>query len=175
MKNLMIISTLLLAFPVMAANRIISSASSTVGFEISNAGMAVDGKFTEVSGNIDIDPANLSAARVFATVKTASINTGIAMRDDHLRSKDYFDSDKFPSMTFVGSSCSIKDGVITLTGKLTIKDKSKIISMPVGTSTKGDLTIYSASFQIDRKEFGVGGNSWIMGDDVKVKLAIACK
>ncbi len=104
-------------------------------------------------------------------MKTASLETGIALRDKHLKKEEYFAIDKFPEMTFTSKLVSkTRDNTYLMVGTLVIKGKQQKISFPFkATSAKGGYH-FEGEFQIDRRDFGVGGNSLTIGDDVTVKL-----
>lgn len=165
----------MLALPLFAQNKTINAAESQVNFTITNAGLEVEGKFTEISGTVQFDPSNLSSSKFSATVRVSSIDTEIEMRDDHLKSEDYFDVAKYSTMKFVSTSITGKAGAYKVTGKLTIKDVTETITFPFSTYAKDGATHLKGTFVIDRRDYNVGGNSWIMGDDVTVNLDIASK
>jgi polyisoprenoid-binding protein YceI len=175
MRNLILVASFMLALPLFAQNKTINAAESSVTFTITNAGLEVEGKFTEITGNVQFDPSNLSSSKISATVRVSSIDTEIEMRDDHLKGKDYFEVAKYPNMKFVSKSISGNDGAFKVTGELTIKDVTETISFPFSTYTKNGSTHLKGSFEIDRRDYNVGGNSWIMGDVVKVNLDIVVK
>jgi polyisoprenoid-binding protein YceI len=139
----------------------IDPAHSTVGFAARHLMSKVRGTFTSVSGQIvtDRDPALCSAT---ATIETASISTGLEMRDHHLRSADFFDVERFPSMTFASTSLRQTDGRWLLVGDLTIKAVTRPVKLTVEflgvdpTGLQGETRIgLSARGEVLRGEFGV--------------------
>ncbi|MFY0671970.1 MAG: YceI family protein [Bacteroidia bacterium] len=175
MRNIFLIASLLLALPLFAQNKTINAANSSVNFMITNAGLEVEGKFSEISGTVQFDASDLNSSKFTANVRVSSIDTEIEMRDDHLKSEDYFDVAKYPLMKFESTAISGKEGNYKVTGKLTIKDVTKTISFPFSTYSKDGSLHLKGTFEIDRRDYNVGGNSWIMGDDVTVTLDIASK
>lgn len=175
MRNLLMIASFILALPLFAQNKTINAAESQVNFMITNAGLEVEGKFTKISGTIQFDPSNLSRSKFKASVRVSSIDTEIEMRDDHLKSEDYFDVAKYSTMKFESTSITGKTGAYKVTGELTIKDVTKTISFPFSTYSKGGAIHLKGSFVIDRRDYNVGGNSWILGDDVTISLDITSK
>lgn len=84
-----------------AADYMIDSAHSSVSFSVRHMMVTnVRGQFSGLKGAISFDPKNLAASKVEASVEAGSVNTGIVKRDDHLRSADFFDIAKFPTLSF---------------------------------------------------------------------------
>jgi polyisoprenoid-binding protein YceI len=164
----------------------IDPAHSVVGFAARHLMSKVRGTFTSVSGQIvtDCDPALCSST---ATIETASISTGLEMRDNHLRSADFFDVERFPSITFASTSLRQTDGRWRLVGDLTIKDVTLPVGLTVGflgvdaTGLQGETRIgLSARGEVMRREFGitfglVGDSKIVVADRVDLTLDIqAC-
>ena len=105
----------------------VDPAHTSVNFKVKHSGITfVNGKFEKFDGGIIGNMNNIEEARVFFNVETASVNTSVPMRDDHLRSADFFDVEKFPVMTFESSSIEkVKENKYKLHGKLQIKDVTK--------------------------------------------------
>jgi polyisoprenoid-binding protein YceI len=146
---------------------------SAVTFKIKNFGTTVDGSFKGLAGTIEFDEKTPTAARFDVTLNATSIDTGIKMRDNHLRKEDYFHVSQYPTIRFSSSQVTItKAGTGTVTGNLTIKKTTREISFPF-TYTLGANTIqFSGEFEIDRRDYEVGGNSMTMADKLSVKLNV---
>ncbi|SIS82842.1 Polyisoprenoid-binding protein YceI [Chryseobacterium ureilyticum] len=112
---------------------------SSVNFNIKHMGISfVQGRFDKFAGTLTTKESNLDHSTFNVTVATESINTGVEMRDKHLKSDDFFSADKYPDMKFEGASVTKdKNGVYVFKGKLTIKGVTKDVSVPV---TLGGLT-----------------------------------
>lgn len=149
-------------------------ANSKVVFKIKNFGSAVKGTFTGLRGRISFDSAKVSEASMDVTVNAATINTGIDMRDNHLRKPDYFGVSQFPTIRFVSDKIkkSDKPNQAVVTGRLTIKKTTKEVSFPFTYTQRGGVVQFSGEFKIDRREFEVGGNSISLSDDVTVFLNV---
>lgn len=113
---------------------------SFVTFTIKHMGISfVTGKFDQFSGELVAAKEDFSDAKINFTVQTSSINTGVDMRNNHLKTADFFDAEKYPEMKFVSTSFKKKAGnQYTLTGKLTIKDVTKpvVLAVTYGGKTK---------------------------------------
>jgi len=175
MKNTLFALAMIVALPLYAQNKSIVAGDSKVEFTITNAGMDVEGSFSKVSGSVNLNPDNLAASKISATVEVSSISTGIDMRDNHLKEEDYFEVSKYPTMKFASTSFSKTSNGYKVTGNLTIKDVTKSVTIPFTVTNAGASTILKGSFEIDRRDYHVGGNSWIMGDDVEINLEIAAR
>lgn len=97
----------------------IDPAHSVIGFAVRHLMSKVRGRFTEVDGEITIAE-DRAASTVRAEIPVASVNTGTAMRDDHLRSRDFFDAERHPTMIFVSTELHEADGGWALDGRLTL-------------------------------------------------------
>ncbi|MFN2316154.1 MAG: YceI family protein [Gemmatimonadales bacterium] len=141
----------------------------------------VRGRFTEVNGTLTEG----EEATVDVTIPTASINTGVGQRDDHLRSADFFDVENHPEMRFTGKL--VKGGVETggtLQGELTIRDITKPVTLEVEATGEGKdpwgnvKRGYLAKGQINRADFGLTWNQALeaggvlVSDTVKLTLDV---
>lgn len=136
---------------------------SAVGFTIKNLGFNVRGSLTGLQGSISFNPQELSAAMIDVSVDAGTIDTDNTMRDKHLKSEDYFDVKAYPRIHFVSTSvkASGKEGVYSVTGRLTIKDVTREISFPFRAAPKEDGYWFEGEFKIDRKDYKVGESSTI--------------
>ncbi|MEL6250681.1 MAG: YceI family protein [Bacteroidota bacterium] len=146
----------------------INSSSAKVSFIIKNAGLNVDGEFSGLSGTINFDKENPSVSKIEASIPVKSIDTGINKRDEHLRGEDYFEVESYPNIKFVSTSVSATKDGYNVKGNFTIKKTTKSVTIPFTFSNN----VFVGKFNIDRRDYGVGGNSWIMGDKVKIFFEI---
>ncbi|REC48064.1 YceI family protein [Chryseobacterium pennipullorum] len=136
---------------------------SSVNFSIKHMGISfVQGRFDKFNGKLTTKGASLDNAALTVTIAAESINTGVDMRDKHLRSDDFFGAGQYPDITFDGASVSKdKNGGYLFTGKLVIKEVSKEVSVPVtvGGTTKNkdgkELMGLQAKFTIDRLDYNI--------------------
>jgi polyisoprenoid-binding protein YceI len=143
------------------------------------------GRFADVAGRVEFDPANPSAGSADITIGVASIDTREPQRDAHLRSADFFDAEKFPVITFKSRRIeSVSGAAFTLVGDLTIKDVTREVALGVethGLQTDpwgGQRAGFSAKTTINRKDFGLTYNQvleaggLLIGEDVKITLDV---
>ena len=154
-----------------------TDAGSKVYFVIKNFGINTGGTFEGLAGSITFDPANLSAASFDVTVDAKTVDTDIEARDNHLRKAEYFDVEKYPKISFRSTKITAtnKDGYLYMFGVITIKNVSKDISFPFTQTSKDGGILFKGDFKLDRKEFGVGGSSFSLSDDVSIQLSIFAK
>lgn len=104
-------------------------AHSAIGFRVKHMGLVdVPGYFREFDGTITYDPADVTKSSVNFTAKATSVDTGNDRRDGHLRSKDFFEVETYPDITFKSTKVEKKGDDLILTGDLKIKDVTKSIS-----------------------------------------------
>ena len=150
---------------------------SEIGFKIRNFGVNVSGSFKGLDGKITFYPDSLSASHFDVTIDVKTINTGIDQRDNHLRSEDYFEAAKYPSIHFVSTqvTTSTNKEYFFVFGKLTIKDVTKEISFPFKATPKENDMLFEGEFTLNRRDYNVGGGSITMGDNVKLRLNVQAK
>lgn len=165
--TVLVLSLFISSFAIGQTQKILES---SVRFEIKNAGITVEGKLSGLKGSISFDPEKYASAKVAVQVPVSSIKTGIALRDKHLKQKEYFDESTFPeiamSSKFFGKGT--KEGEFRAYLTLTLKGKTGDITLPF-TCTK-ELNGYriKGQFTINRLDYGVGEKSAIMGNEVIV-------
>lgn len=186
LKRIITLSFLTLAFAVHANTTTwdVDSTHSTVGFKIRHLVVAnVDGRFTDFTGTATIDDTDFTKNKLEGTVKTTSINTDNVKRDEHLRSADFFDTKKFPTISFKTTKAEKVGEKMTLTGEMTMKGITKPVTLEVSELTApvkgmqgGLLRGLSATAKLNRKDFGLTWNKALeaggvaVGDEVTVRL-----
>jgi polyisoprenoid-binding protein YceI len=115
-------------------------------------------RFTEFSGDGQITAPQTVSGRI--DVKTASVRTGIGKRDDHLRSGDFFEADKYPDITvLVTSAEAVAGDTVDLRADLTVKDTTKPLALKAKVTPVGDGGMrLTAQTTVNRQDFGVDGN-----------------
>ncbi len=175
MKKLKIIAFLLLMSGVMYAQKyILADAGSKVHFVIKNFGIRTGGDFTGLKGSIVFDPNALNTSSFNVSVNSTTIDTDNGTRDKHLRKEEYFNVEKFPLITFVSTKVtnSSAPGRFYIFGNLTIKGVTKAIEFGFNATPTSTGYIFNGAFEINRRDFGVGGSSVSLSDNLKVTLSI---
>lgn len=159
---------------------------SSVDFAVRHLMIAsVKGSFDELAGSITIDPENASTPSVDVTIQAASVNTRQGQRDGHLRSADFFDVEKWPTLTFRGGRIEGDiDADFKLYGDLTIRDVTRPVVLEVtkegeGSDPWGNFRAgFSATTKIDRRDFGLTYNQALetggvlVGDEIKISIDV---
>ena len=154
---------------------------SSAQFSVRHMGIStVRGAFTKVSGNVQYEPSDLSKTSVDVTIDAASVDTRVEMRDNHLRSPDFFDVAKYPTLTFKSKRVELAGkGRLKVTGDLTIHGVTKTVVLDVeGPSDsikdpKGNQHMgASATTKINRQDFGVSGVPVMVGDDISITIDV---
>jgi polyisoprenoid-binding protein YceI len=146
----------------------------------------VRGRFGKVAGTIDYDPAKPEASSITASIDTTSIDTREDKRDAHLKSADFFDVEKYPTLEFKSKKVAKSGDGFTATGDLTMHGVTKEVTLEVNeisAATKdpwGNQRIgASAHTKINRKDWGLGWNQLLeaggvaVGENVKISLEIS--
>jgi len=145
---------------------------SSVKFEIKNFGMGTSGSFSGLQGDINFDKDHPEEAKFDVSIDANTINTDNSKRDTHLREDSYFDVKKYPRIHFVSTKVTKSaSGILTVSGKLTIKGQTKDISFPFTAAPNNEGYLFKGSFSINRRDFGVGGSSTI-SDNLTIDLNI---
>lgn len=179
---LALFSSLALAAPVTYE---IDPAHSSAQFSVKHMMISnVRGEFAKMSGTLVYDPDNLGASSVTATIDANSINTRNQSRDNHLKSADFFDTSKFPTLEFKSTEVKRQNGKLQLRGDLTMHGVTRQVTLEVegpnelkedsGSARLGA----SATTKINRKDWGLIWNRALeaggltVGDEVTITLDI---
>jgi polyisoprenoid-binding protein YceI len=153
--------------------------ASKVHFVIKNFGINTGGDFSGLKGNITFLPDSLTACKFNVSVAASTIDTDNNMRDKSLVSDEYFDAEKFPLLTIVSTKIEKTNktaaGFYYFTGSLTIKGVTKNISFPFQAKEENNGFLFTANFDINRVDFGVGDQSIVLGNQVAVTLSVFAK
>jgi polyisoprenoid-binding protein YceI len=178
------IAALVAATPLFAADSYtVDAVHSEANFKVRHLMSNVSGSFNDFAANLSIDAKNPSASSVDFTIQTASIDTDNENRDKHLRSADWFEVEKYPTITFKSTKVEPagKDK-FNVTGNLTMHGVTKAVTLPVtflgyGKDPWGnDRAGFEAETILDRKEYGLTWNKILdnggvlLGDEVKISL-----
>ena len=159
----------------------IDPAHSSVNFEVIHMGVShVHGAFGNVKGTVTLNEKDITKSSVTATIDTTTVSTGVAQRDMHLKSADFFDVEKNPAMTFKSTSLTNSGGKLRLIGDLTISSATKSVTLdldgPTPPQTMQGKTIsgFSASGVIKRSDYGFGPKfpPPLISEDVKFTVDV---
>lgn len=183
---LLLLAASLLALPAGAATYEVDNVHSTVGFTVRHLAISkTRGSFPDFKATFVYEKDNPAAWFCEAVIQTASVDTGNDKRDEHLRSADFFNVEKFPTMTFKSTAVAMTTETEgTITGDLTIAGVTKPVTLdleflgeivdPWGNPRAG----FAASGKINRNDFGLSYNKvmetggLVVGDEIQISLEI---
>jgi polyisoprenoid-binding protein YceI len=164
---------------------VIDASHTGVGFSVRHMMVStVRGEFQKVSGSVFLDENDLTQSSVNVNIDPASINTRDAKRDGHLKSPDFFDVQKFPTLTFKSTKVEkAKSGKLKVTGDLTLHGVTRPVTLEVDSIAKAQKNPWgqwvrgiSATGKINRKDFGLNWNQaleaggLLVGDEVTLSI-----
>jgi polyisoprenoid-binding protein YceI len=173
--------------PASTATWNIDPAHSSAEFKVKHMMIShVKGHFAKVTGSLTLDESNLANSRVDALIEAGSLETRDAQRDAHLKGADFFDVEKFPTLSFKSTRISlVRDGELAVEGDLTVRDNtSKVVfsvegPTPPAKDPWGNTRVgVSATTKISRKDFGLTWNAalesggFLVGDEVTITLDV---
>lgn len=131
------------------------------------------GQFKEVKAAIDFNPQHPEHGNISASLKVASLDSKNKMRDDHLKSKDFFEAEVYPEIHIQSASIHHqKDDQYIGDFTFKIKNKTKQLTIPftyTGTANQG---LFNTEFNIKRTDFNIGSKNFMTGNDIKVTIAV---
>ena len=149
---------------------------SSITFKIKNAGIGVDGSFKGFQGTVNFNPDALTSSKFDVSVDSKTINTDNKTRDNHLKEDEYFGVEKHPKISMKSSKIEkVSEGKYKATFDLTLKGKTKSVSLPFSYTKTSTGYKLNGSFDINRRDYDVGGSSWILADDVKIAINLEVK
>ena len=188
MKRMLYIVLALFIFgqtPALANEWQLDPAHSGIYFGINHIYSTVRGYFEDFKGTVMFSPDDLAGSRFDFEVDVKSIHTANSKRDGHLNSADFFDSKKFPTMSFKSTAVKhVKDNQYLVEGTMTVKDVSETVAVPftfLGVTThpfddKSDVAGFEARMTVDRLAYNVGGGKFfdmgVVGKDVDVLITL---
>ncbi|MCI0529328.1 MAG: YceI family protein [Nitrospira sp.] len=185
----MVVFSVIIGLPVWAQAEVarydVDLDHSIVGFEVAHMVISkTTGRFTDYQGFIIMDPEKKEVKAIEAVVQTESLNTNHKKRDEHLRSPDFFNVKKYPTMTYKMKSYTKTGDQYTAVGDLTLLGVTKgialvgafngVVTDPMGNTRAG----FTAEGTINRKDFGMvwtkllDNGGLVVGDNIKIKLEV---
>jgi polyisoprenoid-binding protein YceI len=143
---------------------------SDLAFYATSRLMNAQGRFHRFQGRVSLDRDDLTTARVTFSVETASLDTANRLRDDHLRSEDFFAVARFPTATFESDRVERSPGGLAVAGRLTIRGVTQAVSIPVQVDVTDQTLRAKGEFELQRTSFGIAYQSRLnpVGDIVRV-------
>jgi polyisoprenoid-binding protein YceI len=138
-------------------------------------GVPVEGTFKKFDAQVAFDPRKPEGGTVALQIDTGSASLGVPMSDAELPKPPWFDTAHFPQASFQSNAIkALGEGRFEMAGKLTIKNVSRQVTVPVTIATAGNLAVATGSFTIQRLDYKVGDGEWtdtsVVGNDVQVRF-----
>lgn len=168
----------LAAAPALADNYTIEPSHTFPSFEINHLGFSTQrGRFNKTEGKVTLDPAKQTGA-MDITIDASSIDTGLAKLEEHLRAEDFFDVNKYPTLSFKSTKVSFNnDKLASVEGELTLHGITRPVTLKINSfncgvhpMNKKNVCGVDAETTIKRSEFGMGKYVPAVGDDVKILI-----
>lgn len=169
----------------------VDAAHTEINFSVRHFFTPVTGSFSDFEVDLDFDPEYPEGSSVSVKIAVASVDTGNEKRDNHLRSADWFEVEKYAYMTFESSSVErVADNQFLAKGTLAIKDVKRQVEVPITLLGVKEIpegmrdmlggvarvASFQATTELDRRDFGVGVGSWaetaIVGAGVEISIAL---
>lgn len=155
----------------------VDAGKSTVVATSRQMNVPVEGTFRKFNAQLAFDPARPTAGSANLSIDTDSYDLGDAEYNKQVRGKEWFDSATFPKASFVSMSIAPAGGSqYKVTGRLTIKGKSQVVTLPVAITRQGADQVFDGSLPIKRTQYDVGTGEWrdtsVVADDVVIRFHI---
>ncbi len=186
MKKILLTAALSLSSFALASSWEIDSTHASANFSVKHMTITnVTGTLGPVTGKIEVDDKDITKSKIEATMDVKGIDTKNQKRDDHLRSKEFFEAEKFPTVTFKSTKIEKggADGKLKITGDLTMHGVTKSVVLDAELTgevanpfSKAITRAVAGSTTVNRKDFGLvwnmpmANNGLLVGEDVKVSI-----
>ena len=151
--------------------------ASEISFRATSRLMNADGHFSRFSGEVMVDPGALTSGRITLSIDAASLDTGIEMRDNHLRSSDFFDVERFPTVAFQSLRIEAAGSRATVVGRLTLHGVTREVAVPIDVQITSTALVASGEFIVNRGEYAIRYNSFVnpIGNEVRVAFTFRAR
>ncbi len=176
-KTIVAIVTLAIAVPALAAIAKLDTAKSSVGIMFKQMNVPVDAKFKKFTAAIDYNSAKPEASKASVDIDVSSFDLGDPEYNKEVLKKEWFNAAQFPKATFTSTSMKAgASGKLDVTGNLTIKGKTSLISFPLSVKKEGNNQLFEGSLPIKRLAFNIGEGEWkdtgMVADEVIIKFHV---
>ncbi|HEY4910406.1 MAG TPA: YceI family protein [Methylomirabilota bacterium] len=151
--------------------------ASEARFRATSRLMDADGKFSRLAGEVTVDPKDPATAKISVTIDAVSIDTGIGMRDKHLRSADFLDVARFPTIKFESQHVELTGKKAAVTGQLTVHGVTREIVVPVEVQLSDVALIATGEFVLNRRDYAINYSSVLnpIGDSVRITFTFRAR
>jgi polyisoprenoid-binding protein YceI len=177
---LLLVAASLLACGIAAADPTrfrIQPEASEARFKATSRLMDAEGTFARLAGEVAVDPKDPATAKISVTIEAASIDTGIGMRDKHLRSADFLDVARFPTIKFESQRVEVTGRKAMVTGQLTLHGVTREIVVPVEVQLSAVALVATGELVLNRRDYAINySSSWNpIGDSVRITFTFRAR
>ncbi len=184
LKNTVLTAAFAFSSAALASTWDIDTTHATAGFSVKHLGVTnTTGSLGNVTGAVELDEKDITKSTINATIDVKTLNTNNSKRDEHLKSPDFFETEKFPTATFKSTKIEKNGEKVKITGDLTMHGVTKPVTLDAELSaevanpfSKGTSRAISATGVLNREEWGLkwnaplANNGFVVGKDVKLVL-----
>jgi polyisoprenoid-binding protein YceI len=161
--------------PALSQNYIPIPGKSSVKFYINNFGLSTEGSLSGLKANIVFNPNNLENASVEVSVDASTVFTKNRLRDNHLKSEDYFYVEKYPAIYLISTNITRTEvtGLYLFEGNLLMKGITKFIKFPFKAIPEKSGYVFNGDFNLKRSDFLIGKGSLVLSNHVLVTFSVS--
>lgn len=154
----------------------VDTANAKVLFSVKGPFGTVNGSFTGLEASIHFDPNDLAGSTIQASIDAKTVNSGVGMRNHHLRSEEqYLNTDKFPRITFKSRKIEKSASGYEAIGDLTMKGITKPVEIAFTFTPNGNTAVFKGGFSIKREDFNLGRPGGSIGEIITLHLEVPAK
>jgi len=160
----------------LAGNWTSDAEHSKITFTVKGPFGIVNGSFSGLKTEIKFDAADLAGSAVSASIDATTVSTGVGLRNRDLRKKEeWFNTDKFPRISFNSKKIEKSGTGFKALGELTIKGTAKPVEIPFTFTSKGNTGLFKGQFSVKREEYHLGKDGGSVGSIITVNLEVPVK
>ena len=175
MKKMIAIAALIFFIPFGVLSQTWNPTTYNISFKVKNAGIGVNGKFSNLKTEIIFNPEKLSTSKIKGTVESGTLKTGIGMRDNNVKDEHYLNAAHYKLIEISSEKLYPKGTQYAGIFKVSIKGVTKEMEIPFDFIQFGDEADFNSTFTLNRRDFNVGGGSMTMGDEVTVTIKVKAR
>lgn len=158
---------------VLVSNWKTDPATAKISFSVKGPFGTVTGSFSGLKSEIQFDEKNLSGSSISASIDPKTVNTGIGLRNRHLRNEEeWFNTDKYPQIAFHAKKIEKNDNGYNAVGELTIKGTTKPATISFTFTSNGDTGLFKGQFTVKREDFNLGSTGGSVGSIITINLEV---
>ncbi|HEY2647728.1 MAG TPA: YceI family protein [Puia sp.] len=177
MKTLLFISLIVLASGLpLTGNWNADASKAKIMFKVDGPFGEVHGSFSGLTSEFQFDEKNLSKSSITASIDAGTVNSGVGLRNTHLRNEEqWLNTAKYPRIHFKSTKIEKTAGGFSASGTLTLKNTSKPIVIPFTFSPTGNTGVFKGQFSIKREDYNLGKKGGSVGETIQINIEVPVK